>query len=217
MIKNIKLIAFDLDGTLVDSMPSYAKIAAQVIEKHYNMPVKQAQEAYYRTSGIPFQQQLQEIFPGNAQNSAAAEEYEQQKLAYLHEHGFDLEPAVYRALLKMQDEGYLLAISTSNSPEAMECSTDRWPIQFDAALPYEGENFQKGLTHFQWLAEHFEIELSEMLFVGDSLDDYGLAHAAGVKFVAVLGTFKQADFAALSSEIICLPDIPSLLKQLPVI
>lgn len=213
-IHNIKLVAFNLDGTLIDSMPCYSAMAAQVLWQYYGMEASAAKQAYYSTSGISFSHQLEILFPGNAQNAAAAQDFEQQKIDYLEHHGFELPPVVYRALLRMQDIGLFIAISTSNTLETLEYSTNRWHIQFDATLGYEGEDFQKGMTHLNWLADHFNLTLGEILFVGDSLEDYHLAKAAHVNFAAVLGSFTQKDFTALDPNIICVADIPELLKYL---
>ena len=58
-----KVIAFDFDGTLIDTMSSLADIAAAVINEYHGLAVEMARELFLRTSGRPFAEQIQRIFP----------------------------------------------------------------------------------------------------------------------------------------------------------
>ena len=59
----IKLVVFDLDGTLVDSMGLYAEKAGELIEKFYSIPKQKAKRLYFETSGLPFWNSLMFSFP----------------------------------------------------------------------------------------------------------------------------------------------------------
>jgi phosphoglycolate phosphatase len=211
-MKNIKLVAFDLDGTLIDSMPWYAEMATNLLQEHYGLDATYARVEYYRTSGVPFAQQLEKLFPHNAKNKNVAEEFEEQKSNFLLNDGFELSSEVQHALAQLKILSLRIAISTSNTPDNLQALVGHWPVQFDAVLGYEGENFQKGVTHFNFLSDFFDIKPKEILFIGDSLDDYRLAKEAGAGFAAVLGSFLAEDFKTLDPGIACLRDIPNLLE-----
>lgn len=51
-MKNIKIIIFDADGTIFDSMPFTAKIFADVLER-YSIPRKESKNYMYATAGNP--------------------------------------------------------------------------------------------------------------------------------------------------------------------
>lgn len=206
-----KLVAFDLDGTLIDSMPWYADAATDLMVKNYGLSAEQARRDYYQTSGIPFFKQLEVLFPQDEKNHSVAEAFEQRKSDFIAHEGFPFSEEVQTALAAMQKLGLKIAVSTSNSPQNLEISASRWPLQFDAVLGYQGENFQKGKSHFIWLANHFNLQLTEILFIGDSLDDYWLSKDTGVDFVAILGSFTTNDFYQANQNIKCIQHLSELL------
>src|SRR3954471_23185223 len=76
-----KVLLCDLDGTLIDSMPTLADLATEVIEERYGTPRVLARELYLATCGLPFVKQLEEIFPEDARNAEASAEFESRKPA----------------------------------------------------------------------------------------------------------------------------------------
>src|SRR6201986_2523374 len=76
-----KVLLCDLDGTLIDSMPTLADLATEVLEARYGTPRVLARELYLATCGLPFERQLEEIFPGDARNGAASAAFEAAKPA----------------------------------------------------------------------------------------------------------------------------------------
>src|SRR5262245_18700994 len=76
-----KVLLCDLDGTLIDSMPTLADLATEVIEERYGTPRILARELYLATCGLPFVKQLEEIFPDDARNADASADFEARKPA----------------------------------------------------------------------------------------------------------------------------------------
>src|SRR4029079_11463724 len=76
-----KVLLCDLDGTLIDSMPTLADLATEVIEDRYGTPRILARELYLATCGLPFEKQLEEIFPEDPRNADASAEFEGRKPA----------------------------------------------------------------------------------------------------------------------------------------
>src|SRR6476619_728665 len=76
-----RVLLCDLDGTLIDSMPTLADLATEVIEERYGTPRILARALYLATCGLPFHQQLEEMFPEDARNAEASADFEARKPA----------------------------------------------------------------------------------------------------------------------------------------
>jgi len=80
------IIMHDWDGTDVDTMPSHADLAARMIEKHFGMDFMVAREKYLATTGVPFDKQLEIIFPDKPVKKLqeCAEEYHKRKITEVY-------------------------------------------------------------------------------------------------------------------------------------
>src|SRR3954470_15637042 len=103
-----RVLLCDLDGTLIDSMPTLADLATEVIEHRYGMPRILARELYLATCGLPFVKQLEEIFPDDARNAEASAEFESRKPARCN--AIRMAPETRRALDRMRDMGVRVAV-----------------------------------------------------------------------------------------------------------
>ncbi len=75
------LILWDFDGTLIDTMKAHTKLASELISKYFQISKKKAKDKYLQTTGLPFEKQLELIFPEKEKERAkCAREYHQRKL-----------------------------------------------------------------------------------------------------------------------------------------
>lgn len=192
---DVRVLVFDLDGTLVPTMDDYADRAAQLMEEAFGTPFDEARRSYFATSGLPFERQLRQLYPGQ-DTDPVAERFEQWKDGYLT--GIAIAPETTALLQGWRDAGFLIAISSNN----LECYVERlardWPV--DCALGYRAASagdpgFAKGEAHFRTLEARFGVPRAAFLFTGDSPNDAHIAAAAGVRFRAILtDAFSQEDF-----------------------
>jgi len=185
------MVVFDFDGTLVDTMQSFADVAADVMASRYSVHFEWARRRYLETSGIPFFQQLEEIFPNNNGNSDAAEEFERRKLEGFFSEKFDAD--VRGALAALQSKGYKIAVSSNNFQHLLDKFVSTEDVQFDMVLGCR-DNFFKGHDHFNAIKQKLGVGAHEILFVGDSLMDAQRATESGVRFVGRTGTFTSQSF-----------------------
>ena len=75
----IKAVAFDFDGTLIDSMPFLSRLATELLVEHYHLQPKDAERSYWQTTGLPFVAQLEAMFPGHWKNSHVSKQFESRK------------------------------------------------------------------------------------------------------------------------------------------
>src|SRR6476646_9993420 len=106
-----KVLLCDLDGTLIDSMPTLADLATEVIEERYGTPRILARELYLATCGLPFEKQLEEICPDDARNADASAEFEARKPALCN--AIRMSPETRRALEDMRAMGVRIAVSSN--------------------------------------------------------------------------------------------------------
>jgi phosphoglycolate phosphatase-like HAD superfamily hydrolase len=187
-----KLVLCDLDGTLIDSMPTLADLATEVMSEVYDMPHVLARELYLATCGLPFIKQLEEIFPGDARNPSASDTFESRKPARCGAIGMTSETR--RALERLRQRGVRVGVSSNNGRENVDAFARAAEFPFDIVLGY-GNGLAKGKPHLDTASRAFSLDRLDMLFVGDSLHDGEIAEREGVPFVGVATTFSPERFA----------------------
>jgi len=187
-----KVLLCDLDGTLIDSMPTLADLATDVIEERYGTPRVLARELYLATCGLPFVKQLEEIFPDDPRNADASAEFEGRKPARCN--AIRMTAETRRALERMREMGVRIAVSSNNGIENVAAFARGADFKFDLVLGY-GDGLAKGRTHLDAISREFGVSRQEMLFVGDSLHDGEIAEREGIPFVGVATTFSPDRFS----------------------
>ncbi len=200
---------FDFDGTLVDTMDGFADIAGRVIhEFHPEMSFEEARMNYLKTSGAPFFQQLEILFPGDLTNTQKMEIFEEEKKEGFFEQRFSKD--VRYAINALRKRGDIAGVSSNNYQELIDRFVEREGLEFDIVLGFNN-GFQKGKDHFDHVMKVFGLERDELTFVGDSLKDAEKAIANGINFVGKCGTFKREDFLKIRETFMTIENIRELL------
>ena len=203
-----KAILFDFDGTLVETMDGFADIAGQIInEFHPDYSFKEARKKYLETSGIPFHQQLEIIFPSDKTNKEKALLFEERKQEGFYKSKFSDE--VKNTINILRSKGILACVSSNNFHEFIDKFIENGGLEFDLVLGFR-YGFEKGKDHFDYIMNKFSLNNKELIFVGDSLKDAEKAIGNGIKFIGLCGTFSKEDFKHLNDNIITIASIKEL-------
>lgn len=192
-----RVVVFDFDGTLVDSMSAFADIAARVMPRRHPVDAATARRLYLETSGLPFFQQLETLFPGDPANRATAEEFERAKI----ERYFD-EPlcdGAAETVAHLRERGVKVAVSSNNFQGQVDRFVGQTGIAFDLVLGFR-QGFAKGADHFRHIEETLGVPREAITFVGDSLKDGERARDCGVRFIGKTGIFTREQFSAKFPE-----------------
>ncbi len=57
------VVAFDLDGTILDDLNHISEVAADVMSTAFGTPPDEARIHYLATTGLPFEAQLSQLYP----------------------------------------------------------------------------------------------------------------------------------------------------------
>jgi phosphoglycolate phosphatase-like HAD superfamily hydrolase len=187
-----RVLLCDLDGTLIDTMPILADLAAEVLVETYAMPRSLARELYVATCGLPFWQQLEQICPRDPRNAGAAERFEAAKPALCGSARMPVDTR--RALITLQGRGVRVVVSSNNGKTNVDAFAHHSGFAFDLVLGY-GNGLAKGRPHITRAEAAFHVPRGEMMFVGDSLHDGEIAANESIPFVGVAGTFSKERFS----------------------
>jgi phosphoglycolate phosphatase len=201
-----KAVFFDLDGTLIDSMPDI-EVAIQQAAVKLGLPAPEASKV--RT------------WIGNGAGALAARvladsidipqqqdpQYDALLAGYMHAYGelkhaySSIYPGVNQWLQTLQQQQVKLAVITNKAARFTRSILDHFGILHYFDEIYCGDTFSEKKPHPMPLlkaCEAFSIAPEQALMVGDSRNDILAAHNAGVRSLAVRGGYNHGEDINLS-------------------
>lgn len=219
----IRLIAFDLDGTLLDSVPDLAIAADQAVRAMGYAGVSEAQVREYVGNGadILIARALSQSLTIDPQLPAELltkarvlfdEFYEQTQ----HQKS-RLYPQVIETLTHLKQAGFILALVTNKPsrfvPEVL--ATHQLTDYFSEVLG--GDRFAQKKPDpmaLNWLLEQYQLSAQQMLMVGDSKNDILAAKNAGCASFALTYGYNHGEPIALANPDYLADNINVLLSVL---
>ena len=191
-----KLIAFDLDGTVADTLADLAASVNAALTMH-GLPTY-AKDEYRRFVGNGVDNLIRTVL-ADAYEPALAEQVKADFGAYYAGHSMDYTtdyPGVAELLARLSAGGVMTAV-ISNKPDAFV------PTILHALYPDHRFTYLSGQRAgvarkpapdaLLLLMERLSVLPEETLYVGDSDVDVAFAHAAGVKVCGVSWGFRGRD------------------------
>jgi phosphoglycolate phosphatase-like HAD superfamily hydrolase len=197
-----KIICFDFDGTVADSMPLLENNAVTIICKYFQLRKKEAQKAYHLSTGLPFTEQINITFPDSPRTlrQKAIKEFEDQKGAVLLVS--PLFPDTLKVLKSVKKMGFGIAISSSSKYGEIKSFMKRNGLSsyVDWVLGFK-RGFSKGKDHFDYLLKMGDCQRKHIWYIGDSLNDMHRCHQEKIYFIGKTGPmFSKSDFVLDNGE-----------------
>jgi len=187
MSDNKKVIVFDLDGVIVDSVDIMYELTQGEFpdvtrEEHKNLFKENIHDALKKTN----LRRIEETPEHKAERHTI---HSQNKLNVL------LYPGVKEMLAKLAEEN-ILTLNTSSSDEMTLRLLEKQGIEKFFSFVATSDVHKSKIEKFKMIAEKFEKEPTELLFVTDTVGDVKEAAHAGVPTIVVTwGLHTREDFA----------------------
>lgn len=213
-----RLVMFDLDGTLIDSVPDLAAAVDHMLLEMDRLPAGVAAVRQWVGNGAPVL--VRRALAGNIEHSSVDDREAEHGLdifmrAYAESHDLTvIYPGVRDTLRWLQEQGVEMALITNKPERFVGPLLDqmqigpyfRWIIGGDT-LPQKKPD-PAALLHVMQMAG---VQPEEALFVGDSRSDVQAAKAAGVKCVGLTYGYNHGRPISEESPALVIDDLRALL------
>jgi phosphoglycolate phosphatase-like HAD superfamily hydrolase len=183
-----RILVFDLDGTLIDTMGPLLQIACDVLAEQRGINPDLTREVCLSFMGVSIGRQFREVLSQAGRLDDGVEDltdiYYQRSEAVVPK-AF---PEVAEVLTELQSAGHLMAVSSGGKPALVSRRTAEAGIDgfFRLILGSEDGNPDKakGPGHFRLISETLGLTAaqlrSEGVFIGDGVYDMQVAREAGM-------------------------------------
>lgn len=225
-----RLAVFDMDGTLLDSVPDLAACSRELLEICHLPPLTDAEVRTMIGNGVPTL--VQRVLDAGHKKLKAitsqpyvlpfTEAEAVQKFMELYTPRATrlsrLFPGTQQALEQLKSAGWLLAVCTNKPEVAAQRILDNFGLTSLFAAIGGGDSFaahKPDPAHLLGTIKQAGGEVSRSVMIGDMSPDCGAATGAGVRFVfAAWGYGSSALAAQADAQAGSMMDIPSVLPAL---
>lgn len=190
-----KLIIFDLDGTLLNTIADLATATNQALDS-YGYPTHPI-ESYRFFVGNGINKLFERALPEDQRTEENVLRIRSRFLPFYNEHNADLSqpyPGILSLLEDLQERGILLAVASNKYQEATEKLIAHYfpNIRFIEVLGQrEGIPVKPDPTIVFDILRKAGVDASQTLYVGDSNVDMQTAHEAKVEAIGVAWGFRS--------------------------
>jgi HAD superfamily hydrolase (TIGR01509 family) len=214
----LKALLFDLDGTLIDSMPHHHDAW---VEWHRRRELTiDAERFFLETAGRSNVEIFTDMLPGRSAGDYAALGAEKEAIYRdIAATRLGLIAGTHELLDRAAGLGLKLAVCTASTPQNIALAYERFGIGDKVQTTVSPADGLRGKPHpdiFLEAAKRLGVDPAECLVFEDAPLGIEAARRAGMKAVALTTTMAAAAFAGFDNVVAVVPDLLDIRLTLPI-
>jgi HAD superfamily hydrolase (TIGR01509 family) len=205
----MRALLFDLDGTLIDSMPHH-HLAWQEWHRRRCLPFD-ADNFFAATAGRTNAEIMRTLVPGaDADDYVAMADEKETLYREIAVHALEMIDGFEALRAAARDRGLLLAICTASTPENMALAFARFGLDAHMDTVVSPADGVRGKPHpdiFLEAARQLDVAPADCIVFEDAPLGIEAARRAGMHAVALTTTLPADDFSAFDNVLAIVPDL----------
>jgi len=195
MKSKFKYGIFDLDGTIVNSIPTFTETFCEILKEKYAIPDAGVVDYYLSTTGIPLGEQFGYILMANGKPTNKILEMTKEFLDIVNRKNFVFFDGAKKALSDLHKKGIMLFLSTGSEDEITQTRLGRAGILEYFASVLGSSKKEKGPWHIEKFAKAAKVPIDEFskhaFYVGDGPYDMRIAKMFEIYAIGIPTTVSK--------------------------
>jgi phosphoglycolate phosphatase len=188
----IKYIVTDLNGTLVDAMPTYTRVFSDILRRRAGLESPEIAEYSAAATGTPWDEQFAHVLEQYHKPVQAAPQMVSEFCELVNQEKYQLYPGAAELLKKFKGEGRKILITSGSGTGAMIKRIYELGIFCEVDYIIGFDIFKKGPKHVMMLAEREGLGLEtfarDAVYFGDGPGDMRIAKECWLYAIGVAQT-----------------------------
>jgi phosphoglycolate phosphatase len=206
MENRIKYIVTDLNGTLIDAMPTYTRVFCDVLKKRAGLESPEIARYSLDHGGTAWDEQFAAVLDMHHQPKGQVPELMEEFCTLVGEEKYSLYPGVEQLLRYFKDKGYRVYVTSASGTGAMVKR-----IYELGVLPYVDfilgfDVYKKSPKHIQMLAEKEQMSVKgfaeHAVYFGDGPGDMQIADTCNIFTIGVAQTVGADKLKAAGADLV---------------
>lgn len=204
MEKRIKFIVSDLNGTLVDAMPTYTRVFCDVLKERAGLADPDIAAYSVAHAGTAWDEQFAAVLRAHRQPAEKAPELLSEFCSIVNEEKFSLYPGAGELLRRWRQEGRKVFITSGSATGAMLRRIYELGIYPYVDFLLGFDVYKKSPKHIEMLAERENLSLADFaaraVYFGDGPGDMRIADSCRIYTVGVAQTVPAPSLQAAGAD-----------------
>lgn len=206
MVKKIKYIVTDLNGTLVDAMPTYTRVFCDVLKRRAGLESPEIAKYSVSSTGKPWDEQFAAVLDMHQQPKGVVPEMMGEFCELVNQEKYHLYPGAEELLKHFKAKKYKVFITSGSGTGAMVKRIYELGIfpYVDFILGFDV--YKKSPKHIEMLAEKEGLSVSDFasqaVYFGDGPGDMKIADICNIYTIGVAQTVSAEQLKEAGADLV---------------